>query len=363
MTLRSTVIGAAWLLLAACSGDDAGVAGGTGTGSTGSSGAPAVTEGSGATNGSSTGAAADSDSDSAGSTSLATTGGPGVDSTGSEGGSESTGGGERGCADRWPQWNDGTDCGREPLQVHQVSDDTFIVRQSLCTNFEGPFVYLLFGTERVLLLDTGAGGVELATAVQSIIDTWLAARGIATVELVVVNSHAHGDHTQGNAMFQGLPNTVVVGVGQASVSDFFGLGDWPNQSGEYDLGERLLDIIPIPGHEFSHIAIYDHGEGWLLTGDTLYPGRLYISNFSAYMDSINRLVEHVEDLEVCNVMGTHIEMTNVAGVDFPFGADAHPDEHPLPLTVDHLTELRDAVEAMAGAPVIEVHDDFIIYPL
>ncbi len=124
----------------------------------------------------------------------------------------------------------------------------------------------------------------------------------------------------------------------------------------------MLEIIPLPGHQTSHIAIYDHGENWLLTGDTLYPGRLYISDFPQYVESVNKLVDHVAALPLCNVMGTHIEMTNTAGADFDLGAATHPNEHPLQLTGEHLTELRDGVNAMGNTPTYEPHDDFIISP-
>jgi hydroxyacylglutathione hydrolase len=246
--------------------------------------------------------------------------------------------------------------------VHQYDADTFILRQSLCTSFEGPFLYLLFGEDRVLLEDTGAGGVDVAGVVGDVITQWLADNGRASIELVVVNSHAHGDHVAGNSMFEGLPGVTVVPPSVDGLSDFFGIDDWPEQIVQYDLGGRAIDVIPIPGHHTSHIALFDHGTGWLLTGDTLYPGRLYIDDFDAYVASISRLVDNVAAQDVCNVMGTHIEMTNTPGVDFPFGADEHPDEHELQLDYAHLVELRDAVLAM-DVPEIEAHDDFIVYPL
>jgi hypothetical protein len=155
----------------------------------------------------------------------------------------------------------------------------------------------------------------------------------------------------------------VVGFSQSDVAAFFGISNWPEDIVQYDLGGRMLDIVPIPGHQSAHVAIYDHGSGVLLTGDTLYPGRLYIDTYGDYVASIHRLVDHTASRTVCDVLGTHIEMTNTPGVDFPFGADAHPDEHPLPLTYDHLVELRDALDAMGGVPSLDVHDDFIIYPL
>src|SRR5690348_8541170 len=47
------------------------------------------------------------------------------------------------------QWiRGGPDCGDEPdLQVHRYSDGVFILRQSLCTSFEAPFLYLIFGAD------------------------------------------------------------------------------------------------------------------------------------------------------------------------------------------------------------------------
>lgn len=260
-------------------------------------------------------------------------------------------------------WQDGTACPEEAIEVHRYSENTFILRQSLCTSFEGPFLYLLFGSERVLLEDTGDGGIPIQQTVQAVIDGWLEEHGQASIELVVVNSHAHGDHVAGNAQFVGQPNTTVVGYDVADRIAFFGFADWPDEIVQYELGDRTIDVVPIPGHQSAHIALFDRAEGLLLTGDTLYPGRLYIDDFPTYVTSIQRLADFAATQDVCHVLGTHIEMTTTPGVDFPFGASMHPDEHGLPLTTDHLFELRDAVEAMGDAPMYEIHDDFIVFPL
>jgi len=203
---------------------------------------------------------------------------------------------------------------------------------------------------------------SMGSVVGEVITQWLADNGKVSIELIVVNSHAHGDHTAGNSMFDGQPGVTLVPPSVGGLSEFFGIDDWPEQIVAYDLGGRTIDVIPIPGHQTSHIALFDHGTGWLLTGDTLYPGRLYIDDFDAYVASISRLVDNVPAEAVCNVMGTHIEMTSTPGVDFEFGADQHPNEHALQLDYAHLVELRDAVLAM-DSPEIEVHDDFIVFPL
>lgn len=287
-------------------------------------------------------------------------------STGLVDGTAGTGttGGPSICTGVFPTtWQDGTRCaGEELVQVHRYDEDTYILRQSLCTSFEGPFMYLLFGEDRVLLEDTGDGGIPIDGVVYGIIDDWLAENARDAIDLVVVSSHAHGDHVQGNQLFDGQPNTTVVDPTVSSLSEYFGIASWPDDIATFDLGGRSVDVIPIPGHQQAHIALWDPSHGLLLTGDTLYPGRLYINNFAPYVESIQRMVDHVADQEVCWVLGTHVEMTNTPGVDFDFGAQEHPDEHPLQLGIEHLVELRDAVDAMAN-PQQEVHDDFIIYPL
>ena len=296
------------------------------------------------------------------------TSGSGSGTSSGAGGDAAGGGGTGGGSTFYgypPAWPNGTDCASEdPIFVWKLADDTYILRQSLCTSFEGPFLYLLFGEDKVLLEDTGDGGIPLRETVQGIIDAWLVDKGKASIELVVAHSHGHGDHTGGDGQFAGEPNTTVIETSAAAVQAFFGVSSWPTQVVEYDLGGRVIDVIPIPGHHPAHVAFYDRRHELLLTGDTLYPGRLYIQDFPTYAASVGRLRDFIESGNgVQSVLGTHIEMTTTPGEDFPFMADAHPNEHGLPLDAGHVLELDDAVQAMGGSPVLEVHDDFVIYPL
>lgn len=52
--------------------------------------------------------------------------------------------------------------------------------------------------------------------------------------------------------------------------------------------------------------MYDARTGWLLTGDNLYPGRLYVKNWNDYTSSIRRLVEFSTTHRFSAVMGTPI---------------------------------------------------------
>ena len=259
------------------------------------------------------------------------------------------------------------DCSEPAIQVHQYNESLYMLRQSQCTNFEGPFMYLLFGTETALLIDTGAGNIPIGPTVYDLVAQYEAAHGLQ-LDLLVAHTHGHGDHFQGDPQFAGQPNTTVVGLGQAQVAAFFGFQDWPNDLVTLDLGGRVLDILAIPGHQSAHIAFYDRETGILQTGDTLYPGFLFISgavgqgNFLKYKDSIKRLLDFTADKPVTWVLGNHIEMKSTPGQSYPYGTNFQPLERVIELTRDHLVELYDAVRAMAASPHVEVHDDFVIQP-
>jgi glyoxylase-like metal-dependent hydrolase (beta-lactamase superfamily II) len=262
-------------------------------------------------------------------------------------------------------WIDGTAAAEPPMQIQRYDGDTFVIRQSVKTNFEAPFLYLLFGKDRVLLLDTGAGGLKVRPTVDGAIDAWLAAHHRAAIPLVVAHSHSHGDHRMGDPEFKDRPDTVVVGWTAPEVAAFFHVADWPRDIAKFDLGGRVLDVIPTPGHHLSHIMIFDERTRLLLSGDTLYPGRLYVpaDQFSAYRDSIDRVVAFTKGRRVSHVLGAHIEMTTTPGKDFAQAAPVHANEHALDLPYADLLELQAAVHAMGEAVTKDVHGDFIVFPL
>jgi glyoxylase-like metal-dependent hydrolase (beta-lactamase superfamily II) len=263
-------------------------------------------------------------------------------------------------------WENGTSCGNKPdLQVYKYSKNSYLLRQSVCTNFEAPFHWLLFGKTRALLLDTGTGHVNLRGAVDTAISEYVAANGITgPYPLFVAHTHSHGDHVLGDQQLKNRPDTTIVGYRPAEVALAFNITDWPNGQAEFDLGERKLDVLAFPGHESAHIAIYDRNEQLLMTGDTLYPGRLYIQNWPLFQGSIHRLAEWIRNnkVPVRYVVGNHIEMSTTPGQDYPFGTTTHPDEHRLELTIDQLYELETATQAMGATPRREKHDHFIIFP-
>jgi len=262
-------------------------------------------------------------------------------------------------------WIDGTAAAEPQTQTQRYDRDTYVIRQSVKTNFEAPFLYLLFGKDRALLLDTGAGGLKIRPTVDAAIDQWLAEHHRTSIPLVVAHSHSHGDHRAGDAEFKDRPDTVVVGWTAPEVAAFFKMANWPQDIVKFDLGGRMLDVIPTPGHHPSHIMIFDERTRWLLSGDTLYPGRLYIPDgaLTDYRASIDRVVAFTKTRRVSHIMGAHIEMTREPGKDYRDLARTHPDEHVLELPYADLLELQTAVHAMGDTAKRDVHPDFIVFPL
>ncbi len=258
----------------------------------------------------------------------------------------------------------GASCaGVAPLRVQAYNADLYIMRQAACTNYEKPFLYLVFGQDKALLLDTGAGGIDVATVVDTLVRGWLARNGRSSLDLVVAHSHAHGDHVAGDSQFVGRPRTTVVGRDSASVRAFFGVARWPNDFGAIDLGRRVLDVIPIPGHQPASIAVYDRRTGVLLTGDTFYPGRLYVRDTTAFAGSIARLAAFARTHPVTHMLGAHIENSRTPYVDYVVGTVDQPDEHALDLGRPQLFELDSVVRAMRGRMTRTVLRDLTVWPL
>lgn len=256
------------------------------------------------------------------------------------------------------------DCHGVPgFLVHAYNSGFYILRQSGCTHFEKPFLYLLIGSREAMLVDTGTGDAEVAPFVAEVLAEHARLQAQPPLPLLVVHSHGHSDHVGGDASFRDRQGVRFVEGTEAAVSAFFGVPDWPRGTAAYDLGHRVLDVFPIPGHGPASLAFYDRRTGILLTGDVVYPGRLYIRDDAAYRGSIDRLVAFTSTHDVTHVLGCHIENTSTPYVDYPEGTRYQPDEHVLELGRAHLLELQAALQEMHASIVRRALRDFTIWPI
>ncbi len=255
-------------------------------------------------------------------------------------------------------------------QVHEYNEDFYILRESGCINAEKPFLYLMFGDNKALLEDTGVASaadksvIPTAPVIMDLMDKWAKRKKHAPVSLVVIHSHSHGDHTAADGQFKQMPGVQFIAATPAEIQKAAGIAAWPTDLGQIDLGNRIVDVIPIPGHDVASIALYDRVTGNLMTGDSLYPGRLYApeAQIPTYAASAQRMVDFVKLHPIAHVLGTHIEEGSQPYFDYPRGTTYQPKEHVLELSRAHVFELAEAFRKMDGKPIKMVYPDFAVVP-
>lgn len=146
-------------------------------------------------------------------------------------------------------------------------------------------IYLIEGKDSALLFDTGLGPANLRDFVGR----------LTRLPLIVVNSHSHPDHSGGDYQFpkvyahpkdfemirmfssnhiRKLMQMTMVGIRipdslKYPVTDtLYPVNLLPVVDGHiFDLGDRKLEVIEVPGHTPGSICLLDHKDKVLYTGD------------------------------------------------------------------------------------------------
>lgn len=205
------------------------------------------------------------------------------------------------------------------FEIYQVKDDTFALLEP--HHDEEVISYLVLGTERAILIDTGMGIGSIRAEVEQLTD----------LPVIVVNTHAHFDHVGDNHRFDEVwvfDNDWEVarlerGYSREACAPFMGPNSYLNLPAGFDpttheikpssptrrlshleaidLGGRTLTVHHTPGHSPGSICLLDSRHNLLFTGDTYYPSTLILhlegSNFEAYRQSIEYLVGLLDQVD------------------------------------------------------------------
>ena len=210
------------------------------------------------------------------------------------------------------------------FEVYRVARETFAIYEP--HQSEETIGYLILGTTRALLFDTGMGIGDLKALTGK----------LTRLPIVVLNSHTHDDHVGNNWQF-----ATVYGVdteftrlnakgsradAQAEIAPVEVCGTlpagfdrsayatrpwkivkWMHDGARIDLGGRMLEIVATPGHTPDSITLFDRANGLLFTGDTYYPGTIWIyrqeTDLAAYGNSVRKLA--ALEPQVKMVLGAH----------------------------------------------------------
>ncbi|MBR5337214.1 MAG: MBL fold metallo-hydrolase [Lachnospiraceae bacterium] len=142
--------------------------------------------------------------------------------------------------------------------------------------------FLLLGKEVALLIDTGMNVTGIKELVREITDK----------PVSLCNTHADPDHIGGNREFKKViisPAELVNCQLAYSSADIIGAYD----GDIFDLGDRPLQIIEMPGHTPGSIALLDKNSGMLFSGDPIQDGHIFMfgpmRDLTAYIHSLSRL--------------------------------------------------------------------------
>lgn len=203
------------------------------------------------------------------------------------------------------------DAGSDWFEVYRVTDGVFAIYEP--RQFEEVISYLIIGQKRALLFDTGMGIAKISDITAT----------LTRLPVTVINSHTHPDHIGGNAEFAEIyaENTSYTRLHENGNWDEFArdairperiCGKLPagfdpatyrsrpfhvnhrlKDGEQIDLGGRTLEVIFTPGHTPDSLCLFDRAHGLLFTGDTYYPGPIYLfmpeTDWSAYSSSVKRL--------------------------------------------------------------------------
>lgn len=147
----------------------------------------------------------------------------------------------------------------------KYSDDTRII------SFMGgsQFMYLLEGSEKALLIDTGWGAGNLREFVERLTDK----------PILVTNTHGHLDHSGGNGEWESV--MMLPGARDDLYTCRrlpFDVSKLPHPDYErrivhdgdvIDLGGRTLELMDISAHSNGSLAYLDRKNGYLFVGDEI----------------------------------------------------------------------------------------------
>ncbi|MDH3665806.1 MAG: MBL fold metallo-hydrolase [Paracoccaceae bacterium] len=250
-------------------------------------------------------------------------------------------------------------------QVEALDADTFAIGEPLYKQQNWSF--LLIGTDRALLFDTGSYFGDI---------TGVVGRRVQ-VPLTAMPSHMHYDHL-GNVLRFGhvaLPDlpvlracaegdwvepteTLFLGVHENREAPRFQVNEWLEIGSRVDLGGRVVELIHTPGHTPDSVSLWEPVRERLYASDFLCRGQLYGHTPGARLDQYLATARRVAALigPGTAIYGAH----GNAGPD-KTGGD-RPSEPPL-LDLGDLTALIRNLEALEADPPKLSGDQTVIVPV
>ncbi len=199
------------------------------------------------------------------------------------------------------------------FEVYETTPETYAIYE--IGQFEEVISYLIIGEDTAALVDTGNGIGDIKAVAEELTD----------LPIIVVNTHAHFDHTGGNWAFEEIAiydhpfaRERVKGRPHEEIGNFLSEGmvwkplpkdinsatwytkpykvtKWMKEGYRIDLGGKELEVIHTPGHTPDSVCLLERRERLLFTGDIFYPAPIYVyseeSDIDEFISSFRKIVK------------------------------------------------------------------------
>ena len=205
--------------------------------------------------------------------------------------------------------------------INEIDKDTYVISEY--RHWEETHCYLLNGTKRSLLIDTGLGICNISEVISELTDK----------PVTAIATHIHWDHIGGHKYYpdfyaheaeldwlnggfpQPLETIKEYVVDCCELPTDFQINEYkffqgkPTKilhGGEHiDLGGRMVAVIHTPGHAPGHMCFWEANTGYLFIGDLVYKDTLTAwfpsTDPKAYLKSL----ETVSELPAKRVFPAH----------------------------------------------------------
>lgn len=205
--------------------------------------------------------------------------------------------------------------------IDKIDKYTYIISEY--RHWEETHCYLLNGTKRSLLIDTGLGICDISRVISKLTDK----------PVTAIATHIHWDHIGGHKYYPdfyaheaelnwlngGFPQPLDMIKGYVvercelpkdfNISDyefFQGIPTKVLHGGEnIELGDRVIKVIHTPGHSPGHMCFWEEETGYLFTGDLAYKDTLTAWFPSTDPEAYLRSLEKISLLSAKKVFPAH----------------------------------------------------------
>ena len=194
--------------------------------------------------------------------------------------------------------------------IQKIAENIWAIEQ------KGVRAFLLVGQDNAILVDTCFGG-DIRSACQSITNN----------PITLITTHSDGDHIGCDQQFP------VQYLHSAEFERYESRGKGaphaiPMQEGDvFEVGDYRLEVILIPGHTPGSIALLERSHRFLISGDTVQSGCIYMHgdgrDLPQFRESIAKLEQmwqeglfdtvfpaHGEAIVTADILGDHLALAD-----------------------------------------------------